>query len=258
MPLLHLAPCVGLVPAAVLVSLGLAHAGDAAARRVVGFSPDGRYFAFEQYTMVYEDDAAFSEYIVIDTVANRYVEGTPVRSLIRGDDGLDEKKARSDAAARAKPLLEKLRIAEAGVRIAGKPSIDIDDIGIYQLRPDPPAKSLAVSLPGNRPATLSIDTRPMAEVMCDGYGGRATPAKAMGYGLTLTMTSPGIAPTTLLRDEALPASRRCAADYGIAEAYLYSAPGGAITLAVLVEVIDNADYHAGPNRRFMAVTRRLK
>ena len=35
--------------------------------RVIGFSPDGHVFAFEQYTTLYEDEAAFSELFFIDT-----------------------------------------------------------------------------------------------------------------------------------------------------------------------------------------------
>ena len=30
-----------------------------------------------------------------------------------------------------------------------------------------------------------------------------------------------------------------------------------LTLVALIEYADNKDYHAGPNRRFMAVTKRL-
>jgi len=52
-------------------------------------------------------------------------------------------------------------------------------------------------------------------------------------------------------------SRRCVSAYGVAEAYLHTAPDGAVTVAAIIETVDNHDYHAGPNRRFMAVTRRL-
>ncbi|MGE3150615.1 MAG: hypothetical protein AB7K04_16280 [Pseudorhodoplanes sp.] len=49
----------------------------------------------------------------------------------------------------------------------------------------------------------------------------------------------------------------CAEDYGIAEAYLHKAADGTLTLAAPIGYADNANYHAGPNRRFLAVTRRL-
>lgn len=237
---------------------GTAQAGDAAARRFIGFSPDGKVFAFEQYTTLYEDEAAFSEYMVIDTEKDRFVPGAPVRVLIRGEDGLDETKARADAAAKAKPLLDKYRVGEPGTHIAGQPSMDLDDIGIYQQDPKPLAKTLDVALPGGRKARLALSSLPLGSAMCAGYGGRGTAGRAKVAGLKLTMSLNGGAPMLLQQDKALPKSRRCAADYGIAEAYLYAAPDGAVTLAVLLEYADNHDYHAGPNRRFMAVTRRLE
>lgn len=240
-----------------LAACQAAQAGDAAARRVVGFSPDGRYFAVEQYTMLYDDDAAFSEVIVVDTTTDRFVPGTPVRVEIRGDDGLDASKARADAAAKAKPLVDRLKIASPGTRVAGKPSMALDEIGIYQTREDDLAPGLDVPLPGGRTARLALAARPVAEAMCAGFGGRATPGKAMGHGLTLTLAIDGRPPITLQHDKALPKSRRCAAGYGIAEAYLHAAADGATTLAVLIEIEDNHDYHAGPNRRFMVVTRRI-
>jgi predicted secreted protein len=245
-----------LVAAAGALASGRALAGDAAARHVIGFSPDGTVFAFEQYTMLYEDDAAFSEYVVIDTRTDRFAPGTPIKVLIRGDEGLDEKKARGDARKRADPILKKLRVGEPGTRIAGKPSMALDEIGIYQMDPQPLAKSLDVALPDGRFLQLSASAHQIGSATCAGYGGTGTPGKAKTYGLKLTMSLGG-APIILQSDATLPASRRCAADYGIAEAWLHRAADGTLTLAALIEYADNHEYHAGPNRRFMAVTKRL-
>lgn len=242
---------------AILTTTCPAAAGDAAARRVIGFSPDGAYFAFEQYTMLYEDDASFSEYVVIDTRTDRFAPGTPVKVLIRGDDGLDEKKARADAAAKATPLLERLKIGERGTHIEGKASMDLDDGGIYQMDTKPLARSLAFALPDGRKATLSVARHPLQMATCEGYGGTGIAAKARGHGLKLTLAVAGQPAIVMQDDKALPKSRGCAHDYGIAEAWLHKAPDGTVTLAALVEYSDNQDYHAGPNRRFMAVTKRL-
>ncbi len=232
-------------------------AGDAAARKVIGFSPDGAYFAFEQYTMVYEDEASFSDYVIVDTLNDRFVTGTPIRVLIRGDDGLDEKKARAGALAKAKPLLDRFRIGEPGTRIESKPSMDLDDIGIYQINQQPMAKSLELPLPDGRKARIAVSRHPIATVMCNGMGGTGAPGKAMGYGVKLTLKVADGPPIVLQHDKALPKSRRCALEYGIAEAYLHKAGDGVLTLAALIEYSDNEDHHAGPNRRFMAVTKRL-
>src|SRR5262245_47588276 len=108
-----------------LIATSPSYAGDAAARRFIGFSPDGKTFAFEQYTMIYEDEAAFSEYIIIDTEKDRFVAGAPVRIFIRdANDGLNEDKARAEAEKKAKPLLEKYKVSEPGSYIAGQPSMD--------------------------------------------------------------------------------------------------------------------------------------
>lgn len=252
--LLRILPVAAALTAAFIHS---AFAGDAAARRIVGFSPDGAYFAFEQYTMLYEDEASFSEYVVVDTRTDRFAPGTPIKVLIRGDDGLDEKKARADAEAKAKPLIARLKIGEPGTRIEGKPSMDLDDGGIYQMDAQPLARSLAFTLPDGRAATLAVSRLPLTMALCEGYGGRAVAAKARGYGMRLTLTVAGEPAIVLQNDKTLPKSRECAEDYGIAEAWLHKAPDGAVTLAVLVEYADNQGYHAGPNRRFMAVTKRI-
>lgn len=237
---------------------GAAQAGDAAARRFIGFSPDGRFFAFEQYTMIYDEDAAFSEYVIIDTEKNRLVPGAPVRVFIRDDaDGLDEEKARADAEKKAKPLLDKFKVSEPGSYVAGQPSMDLDEIGVYQMEPKPLAKTLDVPLPGGRKARLAASSHPLGTAMCEGFGGRGRAGRAKVAGLKLTLSLDGSAPVVLQQDNSLPKSRRCAVDYGIAEAYLHAAEDGTITLAALVEYADNDGYHAGPNRRFMAVTRRL-
>jgi predicted secreted protein len=251
-----MARCAGAF-AVLLACMGPAAAGDAAARRFIGFSPDGKVFAFEQYTTLYEDEAAFSEYVIIDTEKDRFVPGAPVRVLIRGDDGLDETKARADAETKAKPLLTKFNVGEPGSYIGGQPSMDLDDIGIYQQDPKPLAKSLDVPLPGGRKARLTVAGVPLGSARCAGYGGRGTAGRAKVAGLKLTMSLDGAAPLVLQQDKTLPKGRSCAADYGIAEAYLHTAPDGTLTLAALIEYADNQDYHAGPNRRFMAVTKRL-
>jgi hypothetical protein len=177
--------------------------------------------------------------------------------VVRGDDGLDEKKARADAQLRAAPLIQKQHIDVRGTRFEGKPSISLDDIGIYQTASEPLAKRLDITLPDDRRAHLVIEEHALGTASCDGFGGRGVPGLAAVRGATLTLIIDGGANTVLHADKKLPPRRRCASGYGIAEAYLYAAPNGALTLAALIEVVDNHDFHAGPNRRFMPVTGRL-
>jgi predicted secreted protein len=243
-----------LIAAAVFASPS--DAGDAAARRIIGFSPDGKFFAFEQFTNIYDDDASFSEIFIIDTATDRYVSGTPVKVLLRDVEGVEEK-SRADTAKATKPIVDQLKIGEAGTYVAGKPSMALDEVGIYQMDPEPLAKSLAFKLSDGRAAKLVLADKPMGTAMCEGYGGRSTPARAKAAGLRLTLEVAGQPPSVMQDDKTLPKGRRCAAAYGIAEAHLFNAPDGTVTLAALVEFADNHDYHAGPNRRFLAVTKRI-
>ncbi len=208
--------------------------------------------------MLYDDQAAFSEYVIVDTEKDRFVPGAPVRILIRDpNDGLDEIKARADAERIARPLLDQYKVTEPGTYIAGQPSMDLDDIGIYHHQTKPLAKALDLSLPGGRKARLALSDLPRGKARCEGVGGRGSAGQVKVAGLKLALTIDGAAPLTLQQDKSLPKSRRCAAEYGIAEAYLHTAPDGTLTLAALIEYADNHDFHAGPNRRFMAVTKRL-
>lgn len=198
-----------------------------------------------------------SEIFIVDTNTDRFVPGTPVRIVVRGDDGLDEEKAREDAAAKAKPIIAKLRIGQPGNAVEGKPSMALDTIGIYQMDPEPLAKSLAFKLPDGRAAKLSVEDKPMGIATCDGYGGTGIPGKAKAAGFRLTLDVEGIAQAVLQDDKTLPNGRRCAEAYGVAEAHIHTAPDGTIVFAALVEYSDNHNFHAGPNRRFLAVTKRI-
>jgi predicted secreted protein len=251
---MRLIPSLALLLGASLASP--AAAGDAAALRVIGFSPDGTIFAFEQYTMIYEEEAAFSEYVFVDTRTDRYLPDTPIKILLRDDDGNDETKAREQAAAKAAPLIAQHKVEQPGTRHEGKASMALDEIGIYQMSPGPLAKAQAFALPDGRKARLTVSQRALGKADCDGAGGRGVKGKVAVAGLRLTLVLDG-KPTVLQEDRKLPVSRRCVSAYGIAEAYLHAAPDGAVTIAAIIETVDNHDYHAGPNRRFMAVTRRL-
>ena len=233
-----------------------AAAGDAAALRVIGFSPDGAVFAFEQYTMIYEEEAAFSEYVFIDTRTDRYLPDMPIKVLLRDDDGNDETKARGQATAKAAPLIAQHKVEQPGTRHEGKASMALDEIGIYQMSPGPLAKAQAFALPDGRKARLTVSQHALGKADCDGAGGRGVKGKVAVAGIKLTLTLDG-KPTILQEDRKLPEARRCVSGYGIAETYLHAAPDGAVTIAAIIETVDNHDYHAGPNRRFMAVTRRL-
>jgi predicted secreted protein len=242
---------------ALVVAPSLAHAGDSAARKVLGFSPDGKTFAFEQYASVYESPETIVEIQVIDTLTDSFVKGSPFSVRTKEDDERELDVIRAELMKKAQPTLTQLKVGAAGKHFPGKPSIDLDEIGIYQMAERPLAKTQEITLPGGRKAKLAIEETALGKASCYGAGGRGTFGNVIVQGLTLTLTLDGGASTVLQTDKRLPKSRRCVTEYGIAEAFLHEAADGAQTLAVLLETVDAHDFHAGPNRRFMAVTKRL-
>lgn len=242
---------------ALLVATSPAWPGDAAARHVLGFSPDGTAFAFEQYSTLYDSTEHVAEILVIDTRSDTFVKGTPFTVRTRDDDEREIDAVLADLKAKAKPLLDRMKVGEAGTRMPGAPSMDLDEIGIYQMGPGPLAKSQAIALPDGRKATLAIKETALSKASCFGAGGRATFGDVIVTGLTLTLAFDGADPLVLQADKRLPKNRRCVTEYGIAEAYLHRAADGTQTLAVMIETVDAHEFHAGPNRRFMAVTKRL-
>ncbi len=242
---------------AVSILAAPAQAGDAAARKVLGFSPDGTTFAFEQYSTLYDSTEQIVEIQVIDTRTDSFVKGSPFSVRTKDDDERELDAVRAELLKKAQPTLTRLKVGEAGKHLPGKPSIDLDEVGIYQMAKDPLAKTQELVLPGGRKAKLDITETALGKASCYGAGGRGTFGDVIVQGFTLTLTLDDGASTILQMDKRLPKSRRCVTEYGIAEAWLHEAADGTPTLAVLIETVDAHEFHAGPNRRFMAVTKRL-
>jgi predicted secreted protein len=237
--------------------MSAAQAGDAAARKMLGFSPDGTIFAFEQYSTLYDSTENIVEIQVIDTRTDSFVKGSPFSVRTKDDDERELDAVRAELLMKAQPTLTRLKVGESGKHLAGEPSIALDEIGIYQTAEQPLAKTQELTLAGNRKAKLAIVEAALGKASCHGAGGRGTFGDVIVQGLTLTLTLDDGASTILQMDKRLPKSRRCVTEYGIAEAWMHEAPDGTQTLAVLIETVDAHEFHAGPNRRFMAVTKRL-
>jgi predicted secreted protein len=118
-PLIHRPLLAAALGAALAMSAGGAQAGDAAARRIVGFSPEGNYFAFEQYGQLDAGASAsgWSEIDIIDTRTDQFVGGKPIRIVDESEEAtLTIDQARKQAAAEAAPILARYAIAPRGDR----------------------------------------------------------------------------------------------------------------------------------------------
>ncbi len=252
---------------ALALTAGQAAANDAAARRILGFSPDGRYFAFEQYGTLdwSESDSGYSEIAILDTQSDAFVGGKPVRVIDEARQGtLTQTQARQRAAAMAAPILAKYSIAPRGERVAFDPftfpdqALDRDEL--FRL------ESISQkSLSSQTYVDPLVSTFQLEEILADSAadctassleGSPAIPpGKARGFRLFLQGVD-GKSSRSLHEDKAVPASRDCPTSYSLAEAYYFAPKVGAPVVAVLVQRFSQG--WEGRDRRFIAVAAPLR
>lgn len=211
-------------------------AGDRALVDVIGYSDDGRYFAFEEYGI--EDGSGFpySNIYVIDLRADKWVAGSPYRARLETGDA-DVNMARQDAQSLAAAKLEALDISVPADLVAHNGDGETDG--------DP--HSLAFGKPGYgldepsdvRTLELEVFAADSSEP-CETYLGE----RAKGYALLLDGTE-------LQRDTTLPRSRGCPLDYRI-HGVVMPADWSGLTAEVAILAVYPFGFE-GPDRRFIAV-----
>jgi predicted secreted protein len=246
-----------------LSSLGPAHAGDGAALNVLGFSSDGRYFAFEQFGEQDGSGTLFATITAIEVAGDRLVKGTPVSGALNPEEAGRNQDPRDKllAAVRAKvalevaPIINTLRISEAGRRVVALPKSRARDIlDSEHVKAVQAAAIKSLLLPAKTFGSnmrLVLREFDIALPRCKNLVSGDHPN---GIGLTLERKG---RPTIHLRhDQTIPASRRCPDHYGIAEVHALPLPDGSTALAVLIQYFYQS--FEGPDRRFMAVTGRVR
>lgn len=218
-----------------------AWAGDRGLLDVIGYSDDGRYFAFEEYGVEDGSGFAYSNIFVVDLNEDRWVVGTPVR--LKADDETETLFAlRERSRAEILPRLDSLDIYQPAQVLAytgdGETNVDARQIGFGV--PDylePGAVREAYKL------ELSLfDTT--SGLPCEEWFGE----KPLGFSLTLQ--NGGIA-SEVYRDGSLARSRGCPVDYRITGVFL-PYYGSDIDRAVALISVYSFGFE-GPDRRFVAV-----
>lgn len=218
-------------------------AGDYAERVILGFSPDGRYFAFEQYGQQDGSGFPYADIFVIDTSTDSWVEGSPVRVLLQ-DEKAEIKWARRDAIAKAAGILKKTLITHPGRVLASNPA--------FELSADP-HKVVA-----NASRILSLSeawTFQLQPLTFPATGHCVTFSPEGSAGFRLTVTPPQGAPVEWHADKALPESRGCPLRYAISDVVIHEPAQGPRVAAVILSLFQVG--FEGPDRRFLAVTRAL-
>ena len=240
-----------------------AGAGDGSALNALGFSPDGRYFAFEQYGEQDGSGALYASIAAIEVANDRMVKGFPIASSLNPEE-----------TNRAKEPRDKL-LAEVRAKVAAEAAALLKNLGVAT-----PGRML-VSVRQSRPREL-LDSEPVKAVRRAATVTLALPRDRFGRGTQLVLKEFDIAlprckdlvieghpngfgltierkgrPTIhLSRDQTIPAPRGCPDRYGLSEVHALYLPDGSTALAVLIQYFYQA--FEGPDRRFLAVTGRVK
>lgn len=229
--------------ALLLVTLGAAQAGDRATLQIMGYSEDGRYFAFEEFGEHDSSGGVYSSIYVVDLTSDSWVPGTPF-TVDQGGD-MDETPplatVRTKAHDTAAPTLSRLGL--------GAPADILALLGDGV--PDADGKSMVVAnticcSPGatdDHHLSFALTTFPAKspEDYCSDMD-------VVGYAL---MLDDGTTRTTLHKDGAmLPRSRGCTVDYRL---YAVLAPvAGNGPWVVIISAYPFG--FEGPDRRFLAVS----
>lgn len=183
-------------------------AADIAHRDLLGFSPDGQFFAFEQYAVQDGSGFAQSEIFVLDLDQDAWVDGAPF--AYRSNDETESiLSARQQAHSLAQSSLDNREIVWPAFTLASNPMGSFGQ-NPYQLDFGVPIHTDAPNAPGIRQQlTLHLLAVPTG-ADCSYIDGTAK-----GYALIWTDDN-GVS-RDLHRDTQVPTSRGCPTDYRISE-----------------------------------------
>lgn len=198
---------VGVLMLAIAVAgTGPASAADSSSLNVLGYSPDGKVFAFEEYGIQDGSGFPYSSIFFLDIDKDEFVAGTPIR--VRLDDETASLAAvRAQAKAKADPLVAKFKLgAHPGVMVAYNPTSEADS-NPHRLR----YHSFLQSPPSDQPSTLELTEKEFPPVNdCLNMTGNFT-----GFSLKLTEHGGKHVDRLVHEDKQIPKSRTCPNGYRI-------------------------------------------
>ena len=241
---LNVVPAASALLAASLLALSVAPAiaGDAANFDPIGFSEDGRTFAYEEYGIQDGSGFPYDSIYVVDLIEDKWV-GSPVRVRL-DDETASLPAARKQAMEQAKGMLDKAALTTPAEILllnadgeVGANGVEVA-FGMFGNGLDDVRDTFKLSL-----ATFdSTSTQP-----CASYG-MEDPVQ----GFALTLADEARNGGEIYRDEAVPASRGCVSDYRI-HAVLSPFPAGVSASPMVAVVSVYSLGFEGPDRRFVTV-----
>lgn len=220
-----------------------ASAGDFSTFQSLGFSPDGKVYAFEEFGIQDGSGFPYSNVYFIDTEKDSYLSGTPIRVRIDSEEA-DIAKARADSRDKAKALIDQHKVlSNTGVLAAfnpmGEVGADRKRIEYLQHAVEPtPGGSFALALE-EVPLDLTDNCRDI------------TPDGGKGFRLKLVKRDGEAADVLLHEDKRVPESRRCPLSYQVSGAMTFN-PIGADPVHVALVLVRSFGFE-GADGRWIAV-----
>lgn len=231
--------------ACLLAQAGIVRAGDAATLEILGFSPDGRIFAFEEHGVQDGSGFPYANRFYIDTGTDSFLAGTPIRVRL-DDENATSQAARVKARDQGQGVIPDAVLSENRGFMAGANAITELSANPHSMTVNP------------RPVFAPID--PAIEFRLEEYA-VAPPAmcedagEMKGFRLLAVSLEPGAAVRLMHEDQKVPASRACPLGYSIAGVQTFYPSAGDPVVAVVIAVRSRG--FEGPNHRFIAVTGKI-
>jgi len=241
-------------------------AGETSRYDVIGFSADGRYFAFEEYGVGDGAGIPYANVFVIDVETDRWVKGTPVRSNLTESDAAEFNQLGKTVEESEKLLLEAVRNDMKAKASKALALVSPSHRGIQRVH-NPRSEFSAV--PGvvrfstsrlydgyNRNISRAIKRLELEEIALPPAKSCYNQTEKMfGFRLSLIDEETGRS-KQLHADSAVPKSRICPLAYRIEEVISHHpADEGPISLAILIRYAKPG--YEGADGRLLAVTTRF-
>ncbi|AEQ53415.1 DUF2259 domain-containing protein [Pelagibacterium halotolerans] len=214
-------------------------AGDSAQFDAIGYSQDGRYFAFEQFGIQDGSGFAYAEIFLIDLSTDSFVGGAPFETRIE-TEMTPVAEARAQAYAEAAEALSEFEIVRPALPIALRGDGELGDDGL-SISYGIPSYGLA-EISGEYALNLEIFKAPSNQD-CDFFEGSP-------MGVAVMRQTEGIT-EEIYRDTSVPASRHCVITYKFYGIFNpFDAWDNSSSVAVLSVWSHGFE---GPDRRFIAL-----
>jgi predicted secreted protein len=216
-----------------------AQAGDIANVEVIGFSPNGDYFAFEQYGRQDGSGFPYSEIFIIDTKANRWIGESPFDAVAK-DEKASPTDVRVQSRAKATSMLLEYKIKLRGLAIASNPVTELDaNANRVRVNPNHTVSQI------ERPVEFRMNSYRVDTPRCRKFTRQAI------RGFRLTADRPGERQQTIHKDTRIPRSRGCPVRYAIRMVHVYRPEASEPVMIIIVGVFRVG--FEGPDVRYIAI-----